>query len=44
VQGQGAAVTMSLDVRPLARPDPPQDSGLTLEPILDPTVAVSLPG
>ena len=44
VQGQGAAVTMTLDVRPLSRPDQPQDSGLSTEPILDPTVSGSLPG
>lgn len=44
VQGQGAAVTMSLDVRPLSRPDQPQDSGLTTEPVLDPAVADALPG
>ena len=44
VSGSGAAVTMSLDVRPLSRPDQPQDSGLTTEPILDPAVAAALPG
>jgi hypothetical protein len=44
VQGQGASVTMTLDVRPLSRPAQPQDSGLTTEPILDPAVAAALPG
>lgn len=44
VQGQGAAVSMTLDVRPLSRPAQPQDSGLTTEPVLDPAVAEALPG
>lgn len=44
VSGQGAAVSMSLDVRPLSRPAQPLDSGLTTEPILDPAVAEALPG
>lgn len=44
VSGSGPSVTMTLDVRPLSRPDQPQDSGLSTEPILDPTVSGSLPG
>jgi hypothetical protein len=44
VSGTGPAVSMSLDVRPLSRPAPPQDSGLTTEPILDPAVYPPLNG
>jgi len=44
VSGDGTAVSMSLDVRPLSRPTPPSDAGLTMEPILDPTVAPQLFG
>jgi len=44
VSGDGTSVSMSLDVRPLSRPTPPSDAGLTLEPVLDPAVAPTLSG
>lgn len=36
VKGSGSSVTMTLDLRPLSRPDRPEDAGLDREPVLTP--------
>ncbi|WP_157745721.1 hypothetical protein [Nocardiopsis gilva] len=44
VTGRGPEVRMTLDVRPMYRPSPPADAGLTLEPIADPAATPIYPG
>ncbi|RCV53466.1 hypothetical protein [Marinitenerispora sediminis] len=44
VHGSGSSVTMSVDVRPLYRPAPPADAGLTPDPITDPAAAPPING
>lgn len=44
VRGTSAGVRMTVSLRPLSRPAPPEDVGLSPEPVLDPAAAESFPG